>query len=74
MAMYAKRSCPKCSTTINGWGLNHVKFGAPIIQCPNCKTAIKVDNINEWGLLDYSAQINSTSNAQIIPPLLFSLL
>jgi len=58
-------------------GVN-IKFGPEMplmddigaVQTVDCHVDVTIDKV----IMRYSAQINSTSNAQIIPPLLFSLL
>lgn len=51
MAVYAKRTCPGCGSTLEGWHRDTLAIGNPLISCPNCAALLRRDNVNEWELL-----------------------
>lgn len=48
MPSFAKISCPKCHRILENWHPSYIKFGNPLITCPNCKTVVRMSHINEW--------------------------
>ena len=51
MAVYAKRSCPRCQQVIEGWTVDYRAIEPPFTQCSNCKLYIKLNHCNEWSLM-----------------------
>jgi hypothetical protein len=57
VAIYVKRSCGRCGSTLETWTRSYTSFGSPVTECPTCHAAVKLTHRNEWGVMTSSQRL-----------------
>ena len=56
MGIYVQISCPSCHNVLENYTRKYIAIGPPFTECQLCGTLVKLNHMNEWGLMSFGTK------------------